>query len=335
MSKEQLVFIVSTLSTSHLNFKNRNIRSLEKFIMNNTSFLPLDVKASERIYCIIHDIKSIPKCEYCGDTNVKFLNYTLGYRRYCSQKCSASSPSTRETYKNTCIEKYGVDNVQKHEIFQEKTKATKLCIYGNEYYTNPEKSRVTRMERYGDPGYTNRNKSMATCMKRYGKPYYMTFGSDEWKNLMFANHGTYYPSQKRFFNLHGCFIDNNHNKTKITNFTKFGCPEILASEYFRNMMFETGRYKSMEELNDYYLYKRTVLKYTKLSYIPDPNKTRGYKTYHLDHKVSIFHGFKNNVPPYIIGSSVNLELIYWKDNIIKNFNSSMSLEYLFRKYFIP
>ncbi len=44
---------------------------------------------------------------------------------------------------------------------------------------------------------------------------------------------------------------------------------------------------------------------------------RGFKSYHLDHKISIWHGFKNNIDPSIIANIDNLEFIPYKDNMRK------------------
>lgn len=54
--------------------------------------------------------------------------------------------------------------------------------------------------------------------------------------------------------------------------------------------------------------------------------------YQLDHKYSIYYGFKNNVPPEIIGNIVNLEFITWEENRLKHSNCSITLEELYQKY---
>jgi hypothetical protein len=51
--------------------------------------------------------------------------------------------------------------------------------------------------------------------------------------------------------------------------------------------------------------------------------------YHLDHKFSITEGFKNNVPPKIIGSIYNLEFIPYNVNTSKGTKCSISLEKLY------
>lgn len=67
-------------------------------------------------------------------------------------------------------------------------------------------------------------------------------------------------------------------------------------------------------------YKRQVWKITKaqnLKKLENFDK-RAFNGYHLDHKVSIWYGFKNRIDPKLIGSIDNLEFIPWKDNCKKS-----------------
>lgn len=56
---------------------------------------------------------------------------------------------------------------------------------------------------------------------------------------------------------------------------------------------------------------------------------RGRDGYHLDHKYSIAEGFKNKVPPKIIGSIDNLEFLPYTTNIKKGTLCSITLEKLY------
>jgi hypothetical protein len=51
--------------------------------------------------------------------------------------------------------------------------------------------------------------------------------------------------------------------------------------------------------------------------------------YHLDHKYSIAEGFKNKVPPEVIGSIYNLEFIPCNANTRKGTKCSIKLEELY------
>lgn len=66
-------------------------------------------------------------------------------------------------------------------------------------------------------------------------------------------------------------------------------------------------------------YKRLVWKITekqRLNRLPNYEK-RGSHGYHLDHKVSIWYGYKHKLDPYMIGGIDNLEFIPWKENFRK------------------
>ena len=50
--------------------------------------------------------------------------------------------------------------------------------------------------------------------------------------------------------------------------------------------------------------------------------------YNLDHCYSIIEGFKNNIPPEIIGNIKNLKMIPWKENLKKQGKCSITIEAL-------
>jgi len=78
-------------------------------------------------------------------------------------------------------------------------------------------------------------------------------------------------------------------------------------------------------------YRRKVYYWTSkndLTQLENHDK-RGRFGYHLDHKYSITEGFKNKVPPKIIGSIDNLEFICYTDNLSKGTKCSITLEKLY------
>ena len=77
-------------------------------IVDITYFLDNTVSISERVYCILHSIHNIPEC-VCGE-KVKFDQYSTGYRKFCSVKCSSNSTEKKEKIKNTNLEKHGCVN---------------------------------------------------------------------------------------------------------------------------------------------------------------------------------------------------------------------------------
>ena len=102
-----------------------------------------------------------------------------------------SKEEIKERRKQTCLDKYGTDNVSKSDKVKEKIKevnqekygansftatkegkekilATKEHRYGSSKYNNIEKNRETKLMRYGDPYFSNRKKYIETMNRCYG-----------------------------------------------------------------------------------------------------------------------------------------------------------------------
>ena len=106
----------------------------------------------EKLYCFYNHIDSHPTCPICGK-DLSFLDPQLGYRKYCSTKCAHKDPEYLQHIKESCIEKYGVDNVAKAKAVQDKMKSTCLERYGVENALQ---------------NASIRDKVKSTCLERYG-----------------------------------------------------------------------------------------------------------------------------------------------------------------------
>ena len=98
----------------------------------------------------------------------------------------------------------------------------------------------------------------------------------------------------------------------------------------RDGQVSSGRAIAEELMDAYSLYKSKALSATRrndLSVLENYNK-RGIVDYHLDHKYSIFEGFKNGVDVEIIGHIKNLEMIPYIENVSKHTKCSITLEEL-------
>lgn len=71
-------------------------------------------------------------------------------------------------------------------------------------------------------------------------------------------------------------------------------------------------------------YRKLVWKITEKQNLKKlPNyESRAFVGYHLDHKVSIWYGYKNKIDPNLIGSINNLEFIPHKQNMMKGTKSN-------------
>ena len=115
------------------------------------------------------------QCDYCLNIiEIKYSNYNnnikLRNKFACSDQCSNNK------YKETCLEKFGVENISQLPETHLKTKKTNLERYGvDSYAKSPDykaKSEKTCMEKYGVTNTSlipeSREKYKATCLVRFG-----------------------------------------------------------------------------------------------------------------------------------------------------------------------
>lgn len=67
------------------------------------------------------------------------------------------------------------------------------------------------------------------------------------------------------------------------------------------------------------IYYKKVRKITEEQplHLLENNEKRGRVDYHVDHIIPISYGFANNLPPELIGNILNLQMLYYKENIKK------------------
>lgn len=118
-------------------------------LISETSFLNPNCLLSERIYCVLKDIKSHPLCE-CGN-EVKFNQFSRGYYTNCSCKCSANSKSKIEKIKETNLSRYGVEFIAQlpDERIKRSKSLTKLRP-SFDYSNSSETRKKTIIQRYGN-----------------------------------------------------------------------------------------------------------------------------------------------------------------------------------------
>lgn len=94
-------------------YLRNNFEERLKEIYKETHFLSSESRIGERIYCILNDIKTNKKCLICGQGNVVYESYKIGYYKTCSRICT-------EEYK-TSLREQGLIKVPKHtEEFKRK-----------------------------------------------------------------------------------------------------------------------------------------------------------------------------------------------------------------------
>jgi|694.fasta_scaffold00081_105 hypothetical protein len=96
--------------------------------------------------------------------------------------------------------------------------------------------------------------------------------------------------------------------------------------------------KKQLRFDNYLQYRKEVdrlsnITYTRYKNIINPeNLKRSTHSYHLDHKVSVYEGFMYNIPPDIISSVWNLQMLSAKDNYTKSLYSSITVHQLLTEF---
>lgn len=134
---------------------------------------------------------------------------------------------------------------------------------------------------------------------------------------------------------------NGHeSKKKYSSFIKKTKKWICSRCFYDSI----GMNLSDEDIQKFEKYSKQVRALTAKNYrlykeiINPKNLQKGVTTYHIDHKYSIYEGFKNNVDFKVIASKENLQIIKASENLSKQSNCSITLhellvktEYLYSK----
>ena len=131
-------------------------------------------------------------------------------------------------------------------------------------------------------------------------------------------------------------------KRQQTYVDNYGVDHPLKSkeiiDIVRKKNEDAGRWTPEEQMEEFYLYRRKVWHYTNQQPIETLTNysLRGHSAnknaYSLDHRFSCHKGFKNNIPPEIIGNIINLEYIPNIKNSSKKTSCSITKEELFEKF---
>ncbi len=312
-----------------------------------------DVCKSEKCISIVkyyqnYDRGGFYSCFNCKNIKKEMTNIKLYGVRSFSQ-----TEKFKEKYRKTCKERFGVENPNMLKEIREKTKNTCFEKYG---FTNPllrpeiiesnrewmsssefkEKSKISLLKNWGVDSFSKTdkfksiiedNKSLIidkikkTFLEKYGVEYYSK--TNDWRAKYLSN------------------ILEIEKKKKETCIKRYGVENVSQIEQVYNKIIKTKIENNQiipdELLSDWNLYKRKVRKITRInkkilfenwngmdyydgenikSYFRYSHTHRFYPT--IDHKISVFYGFKNNIDPEIIGDIDNLCITKRFLNCIKN-----------------
>jgi hypothetical protein len=295
------------------------------FLKDNNIELDWISNFKQIIYHYVNDMKEMPKC-HCGKLN-NFKSAVIGYRKTCSPECSNRSIVKKEKINNIKLEKYGDKNYN-NSI---KSKKTKLKKYGDENYNNREKAfktnemkygyyspmknenvinqvKLTKLIKYGDENYNNIEK-IKKFWSEVEQPYITNFINKN-KITKLLNHGN----------------QNYNNSIKMINtkLEKYGFYYVNGNKAYDTKV-KNGIIKTGDILKDWQFYRREVARFTRKNkkylyenwdgndyydnqlikgYLSHTSTHRFYPT--IDHKISVYFGFINDISPEEIGKLDNL-----------------------------
>jgi very-short-patch-repair endonuclease len=218
----------------------------------------------QKMYHYYHNITYIKKCD-CGKT-LFFINFNKGYSVHCSSKCTHNDIEVINKTKNTLIEIYGVDNLQKSKELKNKTYETNLKRYGFKHAAQSKeiqkKQKKTNLEKLGVE-YPAQNKSVRDKfyksiidknLSKYDNLISIDYNSKKMKfNCDFGEDHDFEISTDLFQNRKRC----NIKLCTICN-TKF---TSMAEKNFLDLFYDTEK----KLLNN-----RTIIKPFELDiYLPD------------------------------------------------------------------
>jgi len=268
---------------------------------------------------IIINIYDLPKsstilinvrCDVCG--NEKRLKYGVYYKSYingdlycCSRKCANNKIIT------TNIKKYGVENVFQSEEIKERTKETCLEKYGVENVFQSkeikEKIKLTMIEKYGVEHNMKlketKEKIKKTCLVKYGIENPLNL--EKSRKTMLDKYGVEYFSQSEEW------LKKVHPNINKIDFKDYKNTSIRLTKRIKNKLYENW--------DGYDYYDKEYIKY---NFNLDYNDVN-YPT--IDHKISIYYGFKNNISPEKISNIDNLCITKRCINSSKNKNNTYEI----------
>jgi len=157
---------------------------------------------TESIYCIINDVTKQPLC-YCGKVT-KYLSYSVGYQRFCSNKCSNNSKDVIlkqinnkdwETASKRMSESMSNYSEEKRKEIKAKKEQTSVEKYGSKTYNNREKAKKTSVEKYGVEYAIQRDDIKEKVRKSQFEKYGGFFNPTQFKETNIEKYGVEYPLQ--------------------------------------------------------------------------------------------------------------------------------------------
>ena len=147
----------------------KNHKNEYDYIINYCNLNELiDISFKEKVYLCLKSMEEVPTCKNKNcNKRVKFINSTLGYREYCSNKCISSDPNIKKIKEDKSFEKYGTKSPAQSNEIKEKIIKTNLEKWGgNSPMCSDEIKEKSKKTCYENWGVDNPNKSKELIKKR-------------------------------------------------------------------------------------------------------------------------------------------------------------------------
>lgn len=273
-------------------------------------------------------------------------NYNNSAKAKQTNKTSDNRKRATELKKKKTLEKYGVFSML--SLPEVRAKITETKRINNSYTKMVESIKLTNLDRYGvewnsQISEVKRSKAEKSLLK-YG--YTCPLQNENIKaisittNMSKYNNATFAGSLKWFEAMYETDM-NGQNAFDRIHTKKQTLGEDGLDSYERGyrkkkkILEEQGVWLSDDKVSDFRKYSRLVRRLTNKQDISNLSNAelRGVNTFHLDHKLSIYDGFINNMPTFVISAVVNLVMLPRKVNQCKGRNSSITKDELLKLYY--
>lgn len=289
---------------------SENIISYNKYLVN--------LNRNNKGYYSCFKCKNIEREKTCLDKyGVSSYSKTEKFKKSESEKWKGIQKGG-DKYKKTMIEKYGVDCYFKLGVMKE---ANREWMSSKEFV---EKSKISMIERYGVDHYSKTDEfkkrmidNKDIILEKIKKTFYEKYGVD------------FYSKTDEFKSILNYKKEEIIKSIKKTCLERYGVDNVSKVKSVKNSSKETKLKRGLiipdELLNEWVLYKKSVRNITRSFKKYLFENWNGYDYYDnefikgnfsysythrfyptIDHKISVYYGFVNNIPPEEISDISNL-----------------------------
>lgn len=214
------------------------------------------------------------KCSYCDKISliqyVYYNTYTKNGSKYCCLQCNPKK------YKETCLKKYGVDNISKIPQTHDKIKSTNLEKYGVTSFTKlesfKEDHKKKMIDKYGVDSFSKTDewlrKQKSTSLRKYGfenasqsPSVFSKQQRGRYEILQFQETNLYYQGsfeldflEKYYYRLEivkGISIEYNYRGNRKKYFSDFFLPYYnLVVEIKSTYTYNLAKYQNIEKCRE-------------------------------------------------------------------------------------